>query len=230
MFNVEKNETVSSLIVKQVIKKIDCGELKEGDTLPIERELAELFGASRNTVREALRVLETYGVVRTSVRKPPMIVRDNLKASVAIASIRFGQSEKQFHEMRKLRQVVELSLVDNIFEHITDDDIVTLKYINNELKAASCNTISSQLDFDFHNKLVSISQNSISCVIYLSLSEQIKNIMQIGNNINESNEEAYLGHERVIQSLIDRDRDLFRRYLSDHFEYSQEMLKQTIVA
>jgi GntR family transcriptional regulator, transcriptional repressor for pyruvate dehydrogenase complex len=51
-------------IIGQIEDAIAAGELKPGDRLPGERELAEMFGASRTSVREALRVLEAFGVVQ----------------------------------------------------------------------------------------------------------------------------------------------------------------------
>ena len=51
-------------IVRQVSSLIEVGELKRGDQLPSERELAEVFKVSRTTVREAIRVLETMKLLQ----------------------------------------------------------------------------------------------------------------------------------------------------------------------
>ena len=53
-------------ILGQFKEAIARGALRPGDRLPAERELAERFEASRASVREALRVLETLGIVGTS--------------------------------------------------------------------------------------------------------------------------------------------------------------------
>lgn len=57
-------------IVEQIEGAIARGEIKPGERLPSERELVTLFGASRPTVREALRVLEAGGVVRSRPGDP----------------------------------------------------------------------------------------------------------------------------------------------------------------
>ena len=57
-------------IVEQIEDAIARGELKPGQRLPSERELVVQFGASRSTVREALRVLESNGVVRSRPGDP----------------------------------------------------------------------------------------------------------------------------------------------------------------
>lgn len=50
-------------ILAQLERALRAGELQAGDRLPAERELAERFGVSRTSVREALRVLEALGLL-----------------------------------------------------------------------------------------------------------------------------------------------------------------------
>ena len=57
-------------IVEQIEQAIARGDLKPGQRLPSERELVTQFGASRPTVREALRVLESNGLVRSRPGDP----------------------------------------------------------------------------------------------------------------------------------------------------------------
>ena len=54
-------------IVKQIINRIKSGELKPGDKLPTERELASQLKVSRTAIREALRSLEVMGVIDSKV-------------------------------------------------------------------------------------------------------------------------------------------------------------------
>lgn len=60
-----KVEQPSDLILRQIKALIDEGTLKPGDRLPSERSLSERFAVGRGHVREALRQLEFYGIVRT---------------------------------------------------------------------------------------------------------------------------------------------------------------------
>ena len=59
------------LVLQRIESQIVTGALRAGERLPPERELAELLGVSRPAVREALRVLEAQGVVRSQVGKGP---------------------------------------------------------------------------------------------------------------------------------------------------------------
>ena len=59
--------------VEEAIKRyILENNLKPGDTLPTETEMAEMLGTSRTTVREALRVLQFLGVIKTKQRIGPI--------------------------------------------------------------------------------------------------------------------------------------------------------------
>lgn len=50
-------------VKENIINAIIMGELKPGDQLPTETEMCELFGVSRNTIREVIKILTTYGIV-----------------------------------------------------------------------------------------------------------------------------------------------------------------------
>ncbi|NLC15762.1 MAG: FadR family transcriptional regulator, partial [Firmicutes bacterium] len=53
-------------IVGQIKKNIASGNLKKGDKLPSERQMREMFGLSRATIREAIKALNTLGIVESS--------------------------------------------------------------------------------------------------------------------------------------------------------------------
>ena len=63
MFRAIKRVRIHEEVVNQIHDLIKDGRFKAGDQLPSERELAEIFKVSRTSVREALRALETQGLV-----------------------------------------------------------------------------------------------------------------------------------------------------------------------
>ncbi len=67
MFTPIRQSRASGEIVSQIERAIFAGELSVGDRLQSERELAEQFGVSRITVRDALRVLEARGLIQVKV-------------------------------------------------------------------------------------------------------------------------------------------------------------------
>ena len=65
MFSNISSKKVYEQVIEQIQESIFNGELKKGDKLPSERELSEQMRVSRTSIREALRVLETLGVVES---------------------------------------------------------------------------------------------------------------------------------------------------------------------
>src|SRR5579875_2792145 len=82
--------TLPDVVVGQIQQLIASGELKPGDRLPTERELCERLSVGRSTVREALRVLVTLGVLtrdRAGVYvnpEPPILVSSITATTVQI--------------------------------------------------------------------------------------------------------------------------------------------------
>lgn len=96
-------------IVEQVEEALFRGELRPGERLPSERELVTQFAVSRSTVREALRVLESNGVVRSRPGDPH---------GPEVLPYSSGGLHKQ---MMRLARVDELSLAELIaFRMILD--------------------------------------------------------------------------------------------------------------
>ena len=60
-----KNVKVYEIIMKQIKDIVKSGELKRGDKLPSERDLALKLNVSRTSVREAIKALETLGLVQS---------------------------------------------------------------------------------------------------------------------------------------------------------------------
>lgn len=65
MFNSIASKKVYEQVIEQIQYKILNGELKKGDKLLSERELSEQMNVSRTSIREAIRVLETMGVIES---------------------------------------------------------------------------------------------------------------------------------------------------------------------
>lgn len=225
-FKINRKSSISSFIVDNVIVNINDGVLKAGDVLPTEMDLAEAHGVSRNTVREALRVLETYGVVETSHRKQPRIVENNLEASIGIAAIQSSGNKLRYREIQQIRKLMEVGLVEDISSKITAEHIHHLQTINEKISKSESISNLAQYDFEFHTFLVSIAGNSIIDAIYSSLSATIIHILEIGKNLDSGVGDARDGHKRIINALKeDRIENIFHA-INEHFSFVGEILEE----
>jgi GntR family transcriptional repressor for pyruvate dehydrogenase complex len=81
---IEKSPDIPTLVMNQIIELISQGKLRIGDKLPSEQEMTELFGISRISLREAMKLLEAKGYIESRDRKGKYVksLTDNVKSSI----------------------------------------------------------------------------------------------------------------------------------------------------
>lgn len=226
MFSVKSKITISRQIVDDIIKSINLGELKEGDCLPGELELASRYKVSRASIREALKVLETYGVVEVSSRKLPRIINKNIQAAISIAGIHVKGNKRYFTEIQELRSVIEEGFAHKIIQMATNEDIVILENINEKLKTSQAVSDLARQDYLFHEKLVSLSYNSLVSGIYSGLSSTIEYIQEFRKNLDDGVSVAYSAHASIIEAIKEKNVNLLKEKISSHFNYSLNLFKE----
>src|SRR3546814_15580765 len=102
---ISRTSTVEALI-DAIREKIQSGELVVGDALPSERELSESFNVSRTTLREALRVLEAYGVIETRQKAGATVVNRGLAAALRLQSFHTRIDRERSEERRVGKECV----------------------------------------------------------------------------------------------------------------------------
>jgi len=221
---VSKTSTADA-VVEAIRQMIENGDLKVGDDLPSERELAEQFGVSRTTLREASKRLEAYGVLDTRQKRGARIVNDSMSAILSILSFRVGVSEKTFRDVQRFRAVLETGFVPDIVGNARDGDIDNLRSINDRLKQPLAAIALADVDLEFHVRLLKIVNNNTALETYTALSGAIREIMTLGK-AQSGGALAYQSHLQIIDALEKRDADELTKLLSEHMELGKRYLSQ----
>lgn len=136
--NWKRNLKTSELIARDLAAYIVDQELPEGTSLPPEREMVESFGIGRNTLREALRLLETRGVL--TIRSGPgggPVVRRPRPGDLGEALTLILQFEgATFSEVMDARIILEPVVTAAAATRMTDASIAALKEVNAALAEA----------------------------------------------------------------------------------------------
>ncbi|MEJ2098049.1 MAG: GntR family transcriptional regulator, partial [Deltaproteobacteria bacterium] len=104
IFSVVQPQRVSQIIEKQLREAIISHHYRAGDKLPPERELAKIFGASRSSIREAIRSLEKSGFV---------IVKKGVQGGAYV--LKKGDTRKITHHLRDVLRLRDVSL-ENVLQ------------------------------------------------------------------------------------------------------------------
>jgi len=135
LFSKVKTKKVYMKIVEQIRDLIKEGRLKPGDKLPPEQILAEKFGTSRPSVREALSALEILGITESRGGKGNFI-KDNLDTPLYEQKYRELEEEESPFEILEARKAVETEIVGLAAKKATKEDIVSIRESLDKMKRA----------------------------------------------------------------------------------------------
>ena len=206
-------------MVANIRALISDGGLGVGDSLPTERELCERFQASRNTVREAMRIMKAYGIVSVRPKVGAIIVDDRMERALDLFSFNtLDISRRTFNDIQGFRKLIEVGSVDAIFDQMRPDDISEMRQINGQLRAASSIAEASEMDFRFHLRLVSILDNRAVCDVYRIMKPVIIRIMERAKQLRDFTGDTYEQHAAVVDALAARDRIRYQYALQSHLQ------------
>lgn len=99
----------SDLIIEQIKDQIASGQLKHGDKLPSERHLSETFGVSRTYVRESIRKLEFYGILKTYPQNGTYVADSGIDAIEGLISNVLKVGSRDFYSLVETRLIIEVN-------------------------------------------------------------------------------------------------------------------------
>ncbi|HEY5204726.1 MAG TPA: FadR/GntR family transcriptional regulator [Roseiarcus sp.] len=153
---------IGQQVVARILELIRTGSLRAGDRLPPERELIEIFGISRPSLREALRALSMLGVIN-SLHGGGAYVGD-LHARTLLAPLDFYLSltKANFADAFDSRRVIEIEIARRAAAKATPADIHELRDIIDAHKTVQDDPVGFRiLDTRFHEKLSEIAGNAV---------------------------------------------------------------------
>jgi len=208
-------------MVSSIMSMIEQGILKEGDVLPPERELAQRFNVGRNTLREAIKVLEIYGVVDRAPRLGTVIRRANLDHIVGIAFAGMQITPEVFEDIQGYRLLIEMGIAPVVVERVTNDDLARLDQLIERMAATSDLREQAQWDYEFHLALVGLAGNAVLARTYRVMAEPMKRLMEIGKGAHGT-QVTIDQHRDIVAALRARDIDAYTQMLAKHMKFGRQ--------
>ena len=206
-------------IVEQVEQRILSGELKFGDKLPPEREMGEIYNISRNSVREALRVLEVIGLVESRHGEGNFITNKIDACVINALSAMFVLNKGKITELLQMRRAVELGSIRNIIERGRREDVESLRKIIDKYQEGFEVKTYLTIDEQFHRAIVELSDNTLYKIMFNMLSALIIPDMRkvVGMSL-ESDSGALLSteHRALLKAIEQGDLKLADTILTQH--------------
>lgn len=211
-------------LVVQIRSYVRERGLVVGDVLPSETELATLFSASRNTVREAIRTLKAYGVVESRQKVGAVITDRRHEAIMEVFSFAIDLSAETFRDIQGFRRLIEINVADALLRVEDQSYLDRAEEFNERMRLAGNDQLAGELDYEFHRALIDALGNRTLSEIYQVIRPVICQLTVLGKERRKGVESTYQDHIRILQALRKRDRFAIAHYYSTHLESGIEYL------
>lgn len=228
LFNRVSVGRISEIIVEQIRLLMRQGQLKPGDRLPPERDLCERFGVSRVTVREALRMLESSGLVeiRVGARGGAFVTAPSSdRVGEGLADL-LTLSVISAADVTEVRMMLEAGIVPLVCERATEEDLAELDEICRRSEAAlASGDYTMTMSLEFHIRVAQATHNPAIAVLVESFSGPIlMSLQQAHEAAPEMGQRGTREHEEFIEAVRRRDVDTASRIMREHLQRTAHRL------
>ena len=218
-----KKAKVYHEIVAQLRELIAQGRIKPGDRLPPERELAELFRASRNSVRDALRVLEQMGLIEsrqgdgTYVRS---VSPEELTEPLALLLL---QSRNQMRELWEVRRLLEPAVAEFAAARATEEELAEMASIlEAQRRKVEAGFLALEEDTAFHELIAQAARNTVILRVMDTLVDLLRQSRERSLQRGDRPVLSLRGHLRILEALRRRDPQGARSAMLQHLREMEE--------
>ena len=210
-------QKVASKIEKAILSK----ELSLGDKLPSEHELCEQFEVSRTSVREAIRILSTQGIVQVEKGKGAF-VKNLSSQSVIDGILKFYQQRLSGEyplDLTRARKAIEPNIAYYAALNRTEKDLQKLEEhfrLEKENEEDLCLTF--KYDMAFHIDLAYASKNK---AFILMLKPLIQFKLEVEMKVGDAPDNADLCHQQLLDAIIDRDAESAKKSMIEHLNNAE---------
>ena len=213
-------ESPTDKIIQQLKQLIVSGQLKPGDRLPAERVLAEKLGVGRSYVREAIRKLEFFGLLKTSPQSGTYVSGYSIKMIEGVLTDIINFNKDDFSALIEARYYMEINAARLAAMRRTDEDLALIRSavedydnkVNNKQDAI-------QEDMFIHLRIANATKNSVfESMLLMLLPDIIRNIVEKKICGDNRGIKAMTEHHEILQAIADQDADGAASAMAAHLD------------
>lgn len=213
-----QSERLYERIVSQIEQRIETGELKVGDQLPAERDLAEQFAVSRTAVREAVKALRQKGLVEIRPGRGTFIANgtsDTVRSSLGML-MKMGATKGSGH-LVEVREILEPEIAALAATRITDEYIAAMQQAVKTMDTALTNVdIFVEADLDFHLALAEATQNPYIPILMDSIIDLLREQRKRTGLTKGGLQRGQVHHKKILDAIMHRDPQAARQAMQNH--------------
>ncbi len=216
-------------------ERLLAGELRAGDRLPAERELALSLGVSRPILREALRSLAMLGFLEIRHGSGAYVRNPDIASVGDFLTFCMAQQPDMLDDVIQARIAIERQAIRLACERASEADLERIAGSFTALmRTLDDPELGGQADYDFHLGIVKASRSAALLALYRAIGRLLmrSHVERRRLTVTEPGIRNYLveAHREVFLSIVDRNPDEAEARLREHFAIGDEFRRKSLAA
>lgn len=220
-----RSRKVYQEITGRILQLLTRGDLKIGDKLPSERELAQVLNVSRTSVRDALRTLESIGLIEIKRGDGTYLRKLSSEAFVQPLVSFISPGQASLEEIFEARKIIEPEVAALAAERANKVDILAMEEAlarqSEEIKAGRSG---EEFDTEFHLILARIPSNPVVLTLMNTLIDVHHESRLMAHRTTDLSRRSLADHKAVLDAVRNRQPEIAREVMWQHLQAIENLL------
>ncbi len=230
MLEPVSRKTLPQAILGKIIDAIKEGVWQPGSRIPGEQELASAFAVSRNSIREAVKILNNMGILHSHPGQGTFLSADAIQQILYLEFIEKGKKDTSLFDLLEIRLLLESQCAYWTTKRASDDELAEFENILKRSRATDTSDLERQnaLHQDFHTAIIRLSKNSFVIRLFSLIEAEIEsqrskydampNVVQV---------DMIHDQETIAAHVLAREAEKARLAMEKHLHKGLRFLAQT---
>ncbi len=228
-FQEIKVESSIDKIIRQIRGLITSGQLNPGDKLPSERKLSEKLGVGRGNVRDAIKKLEFYGILKPLPQSGTVVAGMGITALEGLISDVLKIENSDFASLVETRIMLETESAKLAASRRTAQDILDItKALNAYASKLKSGEQAVEEDLMFHLRIAEATKNTVLKSLMLIITPDIiRHFIQLDICNDKRTSTVLEEHDIILKHIVAQEPELaaaaMETHLQDVLDYSKDL-------
>lgn len=215
-------------VYEEVAKRIEgmiLEKLRPGDKLPAERELAEMFGVSRSSIRDAMRSLELVGLVEPRQGAGTVVREVSTDSLLTPLSNVIAHKRQLVGDLLEFRKILEPPLAARAASRASADEMAELEEIlHRQSEKLSRGDLAIEEDSEFHYAIAMASRNTVVLKVLDVVMDLLRETRARSLQRKGRLQKSVAGHRRILAAIKKRDGAAAEAAMRQHLQDIEQIV------
>jgi len=227
-FEAIRRNKVYEEVAKQ-IERLILKKLQPGDKLPSERDLAEMLGVSRSSIRDAIRSLELIGMVEPRQGAGTVVREISASSLVTPFATLLTHQRQPVSELLDFRKMLEPPLAARAATHASDEEIAEMEEILARQDAKLRDgQVAVEEDSEFHYSVAMASENTVVLKVLDVVMDLLRETRERSLQVEGRPQKSLAGHRRILAAIRRHDAAAAESAMRRHIRDVEEIVLRKI--